>query len=412
MTPIAPTAPVPELRCHWPAVLACFVTAVFAWGFGFYGQSVYLAELQRTQGWSAGTISGASSVFYLTGAVVLVRVHAAIARFGSRAVLAGGALLMALGASGFAGSAAVWQLHASALVMACGWAGTSGAAISTTLALFFNRQRGLAISLALNGASVAGFTVAPLLVMLAERHGIARAVPEVAGGLLLVLLPLIALGFRAIPAGSMAAPLPHRAATQERPVPQTTRQALAMPRFWTASIPFGLVILAQVGFVVHLVAFLRPQLGAVGTTQAVALVATAAMAGRLALGVVIDRVDQRKASAASFMSQALALGLMAAVPEPVMLYAGCLLFGLSVGNVITFPALIVQREFGAAAFGLVIGLNTAIVQFTFAFGPALLGTIRDMAGSYIPALGLCITAELAAAAIVLAGRPRMLVSPR
>lgn len=119
-----------------------------------------------------------------------------------------------------------------------------------------------------------------------------------------------------------------------------------MPRFWTVAIPFGLVILAQVGFVVHLVAFLRPQLGATCTAQAVALVATAAMAGRLALGVVIDRLDQ----------------------------------------------------------GLVIGLNTAIVQFTFAFGPALLGMIRDMAGSYTPALGLCIAAELAAATIVLAGR--------
>src|SRR3954468_4529512 len=74
----------PELRQHWPAVLACFATATFAWGFGFYGQSVYLAELQRLRGWSASTISGASTLFYLAGAVALVRVHAALARFGPR----------------------------------------------------------------------------------------------------------------------------------------------------------------------------------------------------------------------------------------------------------------------------------------------------------------------------------------
>ena len=30
----------PEQRQHWPAVLACFATATFAWGFGFYGQPV------------------------------------------------------------------------------------------------------------------------------------------------------------------------------------------------------------------------------------------------------------------------------------------------------------------------------------------------------------------------------------
>jgi len=351
-------------------------------------------------------------VFYLAGAAVLVRVHAAMARFGPRTVLGGGAVLLAVGATGFARSAAVWQLYLAALVMAVGWAGTSSAAISTTLARFFDRQRGLAISLALNGASAAGFTVAPLLVILAGRQGLARAVPVTAGALLLVLLPLIAFAFRVAPTGAAPLASPDEPAALGRPAPETTRQALATPRFWTVSIPFGLAILAQVGFVVHLVAFLRPLLGAAGTAQAVALVAAAAMAGRLALGLVIDRIDQRRAAAASLASQAIALAAMAALPTPAVLYAGCLLFGLSVGNVITFPALIVQREFAARAFGLVIGLNTAIVQLTFSFGPALLGMVRDAAGSYVPALGVCIVAEIAAAAIVLAGRPRGLSPAR
>ena len=34
-----------EFRRGWPVVLACFCTAMFAWGFGFYGQSVYFADL-------------------------------------------------------------------------------------------------------------------------------------------------------------------------------------------------------------------------------------------------------------------------------------------------------------------------------------------------------------------------------
>src|SRR6185437_10807908 len=32
-----------EFRLGWPVVLACFCMAVFSWGFGFYGQAVYLA---------------------------------------------------------------------------------------------------------------------------------------------------------------------------------------------------------------------------------------------------------------------------------------------------------------------------------------------------------------------------------
>ena len=46
-----------EFRQGWPVVLACFCTATFAWGFGFYGQSVYLAELQHARGWPASLIA-------------------------------------------------------------------------------------------------------------------------------------------------------------------------------------------------------------------------------------------------------------------------------------------------------------------------------------------------------------------
>src|SRR4051794_23957295 len=41
-----------ELRRGWPAIAACFCVAVFAWGFGFYGQAVFLSELHRMHGWS------------------------------------------------------------------------------------------------------------------------------------------------------------------------------------------------------------------------------------------------------------------------------------------------------------------------------------------------------------------------
>jgi uncharacterized integral membrane protein len=92
-------APIPnEFSRHWGAVLACFATAVFAWGFGFYGQSVYLAELHRARGWSTFIIASATTVFYLAGALGVTRVHALIARFGPRAVLGVGAGLLSLGA--------------------------------------------------------------------------------------------------------------------------------------------------------------------------------------------------------------------------------------------------------------------------------------------------------------------------
>jgi len=182
--------------------------------------------------------------------------------------------------------------------------------------------------------------------------------------------------------------------------------------FWSVALPFALALAAQVGFIVHLVAFLSPMLGPAGTAAAVSLASGAAMAGRIALGFVIDHLHQRRAAALSFASQAAALALMLAWPADAWaLYLGCAIFGLSVGNVITLPALIIQREFPPQSFGLIVGLGNAVGQMTFAFGPVLLGVLHDVSGGYALPLVLCIALELTAAAVVLS-RPRVLARLR
>ena len=49
-----------------------------------------------------------------------------------------------------------WQVYAAFAVMSLGWAAMSGAAINIIVAPWFERRRGLAVSLALNGAAPAG----------------------------------------------------------------------------------------------------------------------------------------------------------------------------------------------------------------------------------------------------------------
>jgi MFS family permease len=399
------SVPQTEFGRHWPAVLACFATAIFAWGFGFYGQSVYLAELQRTHGWSSSLISSATTAFYLIGALLLTRVHAALDRFGPRIVLLGGVLLMGSGAILLGGSEQPWQLYPAAAIMALGWASSSSTAITTVLAVWFDRQRGLAISLALNGASAAGFTVAPALVAVSSRFGLARATLEIVLVGLAILIPLILLGIRPSRQPVAASQISAAVASDGRQAYVDAREALRDRHFWSVAIPFALVLAAQVGFLVHFVAFVMPRLGPAGTATAVSIAAVAAMLGRIGLGLVIDRLHQRRVSALSFASQAVALGLMLALPDrPEALYGGALLFGLSVGNVITLPSLIVHREFANRSFGLVIGLSTAVGQFAFALAPALLGILRDLAGGYGPVLVLCMALELAASLAILRGR--------
>jgi cyanate permease len=59
---------------------------------------------------------------------------------------------------------------------------------------------------------------------------------------------------------------------------------------------------------------------------------------------------------------------------------------------------------------MIISLSTGISQFTYAFGPGLLGLVRDVTGGYPAALAVCIALNLTAAALVLK-RPRAAVIP-
>ena len=167
------------------------------------------------------------------------------------------------------------------------------------------------------------------------------------------------------------------------------------------SASFALVLFAQVGFIVHLIAFLDSVMGRERAAFAVALMTAMAVVGRVLFSTVIDRLNQRPASAISFVSQAMALAVIINVHDDIALIAACALFGFSVGNLITLPALIVQREFDPRSFGVLISLITAINQVTYAFGPGVIGLLRDASGSYsLPFYG-CIGLELTAAVLIM-----------
>ena len=237
-----------EFRAGWSVVLACFCVATFAWGFGFYGQSVFLAELHATRGWPTSLIASATTVNYLTGAVLLTCVHRAIDKLGPRLLLAGGTAIMAVGAIGLSRVQAPWQLYLCSIVMAIGWAGTTTTAIALTLAYWFDRRRGLALSLALTGASAGGFTIAPLLVRLVHRMGLEQAVLLLALGGLAILLPMVLAGVGRVASIGPTAPLRQTAHAATDPRTSFTGQAEALRslHFWTIALPFALALAAPV----------------------------------------------------------------------------------------------------------------------------------------------------------------------
>lgn len=382
----------------WRIVVVCFLLATFSWAFGFYGQSVYVAELQRLHGWPASLISSATTFFYLFGAALVAFVAEAIRALGVRKCLIAGILVMAAAAVAMGQVTAPWQLYLANAVLAFGWSGTSLSMINNTLGLWFDRKRGMAISLALNGASFGGIIGVPLLVAAIGHFGFSGAMSVAAAVMVTVMVPVVLIFVGQPPVLKFA----NAVAAADTPSPIEIRaRAFRDLAFLSVSSAFALVLFAQVGFVVHLISFLDSAIGRERAAIAVALLTAMAMIGRILFSFVIDRLNQRLASSLSFVSQACALLVLINVHNDIAMIAACAVFGFSVGNVITLPSLIVQREFDPRSFGVLVSLITAINQITYAFGPGVIGLLRDLSGSYaLPFYG-CIGVELTAAVLVM-----------
>ncbi len=395
----------------WSVVVACGIIATFSWGLGFYGLGVYLHALGRLHGWSAGLISAAVTVYYAVSAGCIVLVGTFIDRHGPRGLLTYGVVSMAVAVAALGIISAPWQLFAVYLLLATSWSCLSLTGIGSTILPWFGRRQGVAMTLALTGASVGGMVLVPGLVALVLRFGFPFATLAASLISLVICLPLVQFVIRGRPtpedvAGELerhGAPGPEDEGARQSRV-WTRGKVLREPLLWTLMTPFGLALAAQVGFIVHQISLLEPFLGESRAALTVSATTVAALLGRIVLGVLSDRMDLRDLSAWNIGAQGMALVAMAAWPSPTVFVAGSLVFGLGVGNLITLPPLLAREEFGQRSFGTVFGLVAGTVQVGVALGPGLAGFLHDALGSYRPVLWCLVGLEAVAVASVLWGK--------
>jgi len=381
----------------WKIAWAAFLVALFAWGLGFYGPSVFLEALHDRRGWSVSTISSAITLHFLWSALLITYLPEAHRRFGTTRITQAGLAISALGILGWANAAAPWQMFVVALVSGAGWAATSGAAINALVAPWFDRDRPQALSLAFNGASCGGLLFTPLWVALIAQFGFPLAAALIGAGMIAIMAPV------SIQILSAKPPAPAGAANAQVD-PQTRAQLMRRRSFITISLAFALALFAQVGIIAHLVARLAPQFGAQGAAFTMSLITVSAVVGRTLLGWMMGEGDRRLAAALNFAVQAIGTLLFTFGQDAATQLAGCVLFGLGLGNLVSLPPLLVQQEFARTDVGKVVALMVAINQAVFAFAPAVLGIIRDLAGSYTLSFLLAAAMQMLSALVVLFGR--------
>ncbi|MFZ4758795.1 MAG: MFS transporter, partial [Burkholderiaceae bacterium] len=236
--------PVDEFRAPrpiagWRVVATAFWMAVFSWGLGFYSLSLYVHHLGEA-GWPGALLSAATTGYFLLGAAAIHGVERAAARFGRRGVAIAGALLLAGGVAALPRAAHPAGLLAAYAAMALGWAATSGTAISHVIGRWFEQRRGLALNLALTGASASGFLVIPPMAWAVTHWGLADGLAVLAGVMALVTIvtiarnlpePIAAVSSPPVPGASVAPP----AVRRDEPL---TRVTLLFAIGWLAQVAF------------------------------------------------------------------------------------------------------------------------------------------------------------------------------
>jgi sugar phosphate permease len=397
----------------WWIVLGATLVSIVSSGIGFYGHSVLLDPLVNQHGWSKGIISSAISLYFIVSGFVGMMISRFIDSNGPRYVLVIGALIFGFSLMLLGFVEEVWHLFAVYILLAVGWSGTALIPLNTLITNWFIRKRGLALSITMTGLSIGGIIMVPLATRMISQTGLKTTLFALGVIYCLVIIPPALTLFKRRPSDIGQYPdgaaEPHRvkvdgasaAYALDIQIRKWTRlQAMRTPAFWSIVMAFLLALTGQIAFLIHQVSFLSQTLGRSGAATAVSITASASIAGRLALGMAVDRYDKRFVTMGLFILQAAGVLSMALSNSVPVLYMGTFIFGLTMGSILMMQSLITADCFGYLSFATVSGLASLFVISGSAFGPMLAGVIYDTTESYQAAFFLFVGMSLAAACAV------------
>jgi len=364
-------------------VRATFVMALFGWGVGFYGPSIFLHAVVQRTGWSLALVSSAVTVHYLFGALVVARLPAVHRRWGVGPTAVAGAVCTALGVVGWSLARTPSQLFACALMSGAGWVTMGAAAVNAAIAPWYVRGRPMALAKAYNGASIGGVVFSPLWVWLIAHAGFTTAAAIVGLLTVAVMAALARAVFARTPEQLGQHPDGDAPALAAAHV-ASTRSALPGGLLWrdrgfvTLALGMAAGLFAQIGLLAHLFSLLVPALGAQAAGLAMGFATACAIGGRLVVASILPRgVDRRRVAALAYAVQAAGSVLLLLVGEPqtAWILVAVALFGSGIGNATSLPPLIAQAEFAKCDVPRAVALIVAVAQATYAFAPAVFGLV-------------------------------------
>jgi MFS transporter, OFA family, oxalate/formate antiporter len=292
----------------WIIVGGAFVVLFLAYGTQ-YAFGVFFAALLAEFHWSRASLSGAFSLYAFVYSAFGLVAGRLTDRWGPRAVIAGGGLLLGAGLAGMSLVNALWQPYVLYGGVAALGMSTAYVPCNATVVRWFVRRRGLAVGLASAGGSLGTFVLPPVAHWLVSELGWRRAY-LVFGAAIFLALAGVALLMRRDPESlglhpdGVPAPAPTAALGG-----WTVRDAVRTRAFWVLFAIFGLTWIPVFIPLVHLVPLARDLgIDALRAATLVSALGIAAVAGRLSMGWLSDRIGRRAILGVALAAQASSFG--------------------------------------------------------------------------------------------------------
>ena len=389
----------------WVIVGAVFIQLTFAAGLTFYGLPLFLNTLTKQRGFSVFEVSLATSTFWVASGFTGVVVARLLARFDPRLFVVAGALMASVSMVLIGHLTKLWQLYPVYALFGSGFTCTAVLVANTVITRWFHRRRSVALSIATTGLSVGGVTLTPIAARLLKDHTLPSAMTTIAVMFFLGVVVIPVLALRSDPARMGLAP-------DGDPVVVTTTattapglpfaDAIRSLAFTAITAAFALGLLGQVGGISQLVKLANERAGESTGTKVVSLLAACSVMGRLAGGAIVSRFSSYRFAICALTIQASGLAMLAFAQSSATIYAGAVLFGLGVGNVLLLHPLLLAEVFGVRDYARIYGRSAVFVAAGNAFGPLSMGWLRDHGGGYRSAYLLAAGLNLVGLAVYVA----------
>lgn len=364
---------------RWIIVAAGGLLGCVAVG-AMFSLPVFLLPIARATGWSVTGVSTAMTIGFLAMAVASMAWGSLSDRRGPRFVVMTGAVILAgsLALASRATSLLQFQLVFGVLV------GTATAAIFAPMMAcvtgWFETQRSLAVSLVSAGMGMAPMTMAPFAAWLVSRYDWRTSLLIIAGVAAVLMIPAAWLVRR--PPALERERTPASVDDVPRPA-MTVEQVLRSPLFVTLVLTNFFCCATHSGPIFHTVSYAVscgiPMITAVTIYSVEGL---AGMGGRVAFGLLGDRLGARRVLVSGLLLQAFgALGFFF-VRQLGGFYAAAALFGFIYAGVMPLYAVIARENFPLRMMGTVIGGTAMAGSLGMATGPVIGGLIFDRLGGY------------------------------